>query len=203
MTSGKSLFGLILFFLFLSTQIAVADETNFSKKLKKGFGSFGIQMGFGFTDDIPSGEDRADLSFLFVFPNYQYNLTGLIGDSWYQGTLNWHIEMGYASIVNRDEEFLIGLSPLMMQYKFINPKRKWAPNILLGGGFSYANFNDIAKRELGGEFQFLLHAGAGLEIFKDKWSYSINYRLLHISNAGIDDPNVGLNAHVVSLGFQF
>jgi len=91
----------------------------------------------------------------------------------------------------------------MAQYKFLSPKRRWAPNILLGAGFSMTNWKDIAERELGSDFQFLLHAGAGLEYFKKKGAYSINYRLFHVSNAGIQFPNIGLNAHVFSLGMRF
>ena len=46
----------------------------------------------------------------------------------------------------------LGISPLLFQYKFINPKRKWAPNILLGAGASHSNWDDVAERELEGEF---------------------------------------------------
>jgi len=157
----------------------------------------------GYTVDLPTGQDRTDITFLYYFPNFQYNLTGLLGSSWYQGTLNWQLEAGGASILNHNGEYLLGVSPLLFQYKFLNPNRGWAPNILMGVGFSYTNFEDFAKRELGGKFQFLLHAGAGLEFFMDKWSYSINYRLLHISNSGIESPNIGLNAHTVNFGIQF
>jgi len=181
---------------------AGAEDLNLTRRFEKGAGSFGVQVGMGFTDDIPSG-DRPDLSFLFFFPNYQYNLTGLIGDSWYQGTLNWHVEAGFASILNKDGEYLLGVSPLMLQYKFVDPKRRWAPNFLLGAGGAYTNFDNAAKREVGGELEFLLHAGTGLEFFMDKWSYSLNYRFFHISNGGTEDPNIGLNAHVFSLGLQF
>lgn len=188
---------------------AFAEEVNFSDRFAKGSQSFGLQIGMGYTDDLfgfsesLTGRDPVDSTFLFIFPNFQYNLTGLVGNSWYRGTLNWQLEAGGATILNHDGEYLVGASPLLFQYKFLNPKRKWAPNILLGAGASYTDWEDAAPRELGGRFQFLLHAGAGLEYFLDRWSYSINYRLFHVSNAGTDSPNVGVNAHVFSLGLQF
>jgi len=182
---------------------AAAEDTHFTDQFKKGSDSFGIQAGLGFTENIPTGRDRTDITFLFLFPNYQYNLTGLMGSSWYQGAWNWHLEAGAATILNRDGEKLLGISPLMFQYKFLNPKRKWAPSFLLGAGASWTDWDEPANRELGGEFQFLLHGGVGLEYFLDSWSYSINYRMLHISNAGTDTPNLGLNSHVFTLGLQF
>ena len=91
----------------------------------------------------------------------------------------------------------------MLEYKFLHSERTWAPTILAGAGFSMTNWKDQADYELGSEVQFLLHAGAGLEIFHESGSYSLNYRLFHVSNAGIQRPNIGLNSHVFSLGLRF
>ena len=189
--------------ILLMFNVATAGAENFSQKFEKGSSDFGAQLGWGWTADIPPGPNRSDLGFAFFFPNWQRNLTGVIGgDSWYQGALFYHMEAGLA-FSDVDNKFLLGWSPVMVQYKFLSPKRRWAPNILLGAGFSMTNWKDVAKRELGSEFQFLLHAGAGLEYFKKDGAYSINYRLFHVSNAGIQFPNIGLNAHVFSLGMRF
>jgi len=194
--------GMVLLVVTVATP-ATAEDTHFTDQFKKGSDSFGIQAGLGYTENIPGGRDRTDITFLFLFPNYQYNLTGLMGSSWYQGAWNWHLEAGAATILNRGGEKLLGVSPLLFQYKFLDAKRKWAPNILLGAGASWTDWDEPANRELGGEFQFLLHGGVGLEYFLDSWSYSVNYRMMHISNAGTDTPNLGLNAHVFTLGLQF
>ncbi len=197
------------FFIAFGMSQAVAESGGIADRSVKGNQSFGVQVGVGSTDDLfgfsesLTGQDPVDLTFLFFFPNFQYNLSGLVGKSWYQGALFWQLEAGAATILNRDGEYLAGASPLLFQYKFLNPHRRWAPNILLGAGASYTDWEDVADRELGGRFQFLLHAGAGLEYFLDHGSYSINYRLFHVSNAGTDSPNVGVNAHVFSLGIQF
>jgi len=181
-----------------------SQAESFSDRFAKGTSSYGVQGGFGYTIDLPPGRDRSDISFLFLFPNYQYNLTGIIGgDSWYQGALYWHHELGAAIDLNHDNEYLLGWSPLMVEYKFLDPKRGWAPNVMIGAGFSYTKWKDIADRELGSEAQFLLHAGTGLEFFLDKGSVLLNYRFFHVSNAGFKKPNIGLNAHVLSLGFRF
>jgi len=197
------------FMLGLVASQAAADDAITADRFTKSSQSFGLQVGLGFTGDLfgtsenLTGRAPTDITFLFFFPNFQYNLTGLVGKSWYQGAFNWQLEAGFASILNHDKEYLLGISPLLFQYKFLNPNRKWAPNILMGGGVSYTNWENAAERELGGKFQFLLHAGAGWEYFLDSWSYSVNYRLFHVSNAGTQSPNVGLNAHTFTLGIQF
>ena len=189
--------------VFLMFNVVTAGAETFSERFKTGNSNFGAQLGWGWTVDIPPGRSRTDLGFLFFFPNWQRNLTGVIGkSSWYQGALLYHMEAGLA-FSDRDNKFLVGWSPLMVQYKFLNSRRRWAPNVMLGAGFSMTNWKDEATRELGSEFQFLLHAGAGLEYFKKKGAYSINYRLFHVYNAGIQFPNIGLNAHMFTMGIRF
>jgi len=112
------------------------------------------------------------------------------------------MEAGFA-FADRDDKFLVGWSPVLAQYKFLDPKRNWAPNVLVGAGFAMTNWKDVAERELGSEFQFTLHGGVGLEYFKEKGAYSINYRFFHVSNAGIQFPNIGLNTHLFTLGMRF
>ena len=192
-----------LFLTFL-TFGNVVDADSFSKRFKKGSHDFGGQIGWGYTFDLPPGRDRVNIGMLFVFPNWQSNITGLIGESWYRGALFHHVEAGFANAVDRDRaSWLLGFSPLMAQYKFLSPKRKWAPNILAGAGFSYGDWNDLAEREIATEFEFLLHVGAGVEFYNRTNAWSLNYRLFHISNSAMRLPNIGLNAHVFSLGMRF
>ena len=197
----------ILFFWIVTVVIAnpvFVGAQNFSDRFAKGNTSFGGELGFGHTFNLPPGKDRTDLSFAFIFPNWQKNLTGIIApDSPLQGALYWHVEAGLALLTHRDHEYLIGFSPVMVNYKFLNSQRKWAPNILVGAGFAMQDWREHAERELGSEFQFLLHGGAGIELFRESGTYSFNYRLFHASNAGFRKPNIGLNSHVFTLGFRF
>ena len=198
----------ILFFWIVTVVIAspvFVGAQNFSDRFAKGNTSFGGELGFGHTFNLPPGKDRTDLSFAFIFPNWQKNLTGVIAsDSLLQGALYWHVEAGLAQLTHRDHEYLIGFSPVMANYKFLNSQRKWAPNILVGAGFAMQDWDDTpAEYELGSEFQFLLNGGVGVELFRETGTYSLNYRLFHVSNAGIEKPNIGLNAHVFTLGYRF
>ena len=186
------------------TSPAFAEDQNFSDRFAKGNTSFGGELGFGHTFNLPPGKDRTDLSFAFIFSNWQKNLSGIIApDSPLQGALYWDVEGGLALLTHRDHEYLVGFSPLIAEYKFLNPQRKWAPTFLAGAGFSMTNWKDQAEYELGSEFQFLLHAGVGVEVFRESGAYFFNYRLFHVSNSSIQRPNIGLNSHVFSLGLRF
>ena len=197
--------------LFLSG-VMVADAEKFSERFGRGTYEFGAEFGYGYTFNLPPGPDRTDLDFLFFFPNFKYNLTGVIGDSFYRGSLFWVLEVGGVVTVKEAKRFgvktgesglyQVGFSPVLVEYKFLSPTRGWAPHILLGGGFSYGDFVD-ASIELGTKFEFLLHAGAGFEYFLKKGSLSLNYRLFHLSNSNIKPPNTGLNSHLFTLGFSF
>lgn len=197
----KTVMAGLLTVCFLGTGVARAET--FSDRFGQGTWTFGAEAGFGYTFDLPGGKDRSDLKFALLFPNFQYNLTGVIGrDSWYQGALYWQPEVNVAYLTNHGGEYLAGFSPIMLEYKFVDPKRGWAPNLLGGAGFSITNWGDVAP-ELGSDFEYLLHVGAGLEFFRKEGSYSINYRLFHVSNSGIESVNIGLNAHVFTLGISF
>lgn len=53
--------------------------------------------------------------------------------------------------------------------------------------------------DLGGSLQFTSHAGLGA-----RWhNLLIQYRVQHISNAGLSSPNPGLNLHLLGLGLVF
>ena len=199
--SGK--FFVLAVCIILMTPVFVGAQS-FSDRFAEGGSYFGGNLGHGHTFNLPKGKDRTDLSFAFIFPNWQKNLTGLVAqNSFLQGALYWQVEAGLALLTHRGHEYLVGFSPLMVEYKLLNPKRKWAPTFLAGAGFSMTNWKDQAEYELGSEFQFLLHAGVGVEVFRESGAYFFNYRLFHVSNSSIQRPNIGLNSHVFSLGFRF
>ena len=197
-------------------QGGMAEAEKFTERFGKGRSEFGVQVGFGRSLDHPSfsdEDDRTDLDFLFIFPNYKYNLTGIVGESFYRGSLYWMIEAGGIVSVADPKRFgvktgespiyQVGVSPLMVEYKFLSPDRRWAPSIIAGAGFSWGDINDGAA-ELSTAFEFILNIGAGVEYFRDtNGSWSLNYRIFHLSNAHIKTPNIGLNSHVLSLGFSF
>jgi hypothetical protein len=68
------------------------------------------------------------------------------------------------------------------------------------------SYNTLNIKELGEGFNFISFWGLGLRLPLSKFtSLDLGYRMRHISNAGLDDANGGVNSHVLllELGFQY
>lgn len=190
---------------------------DFDSRFAKGQYQFGLSVGYGFSFNLSpldaNTEERTQLRFLQVFPNFKYNLTGIMGDSIFQGALYWVVEAGFAVTISNPEinnqvvgtspEFLVGLVPLQLEYKFLNPRRSWAPFLFVGAGVSWSKWYQDAF-EISTAFEFILQTGAGIDYFFDNGtSMNFHYRLWHLSNSNIQGRNLGINAHVFSLGYSF
>ena len=171
-------------------------------------GSYNFEVGFGQTADIPACSNcplpRTSHRLLSLLTSYERNLTELTAG---HGALFWRIEGGVAVITDdpgaNKTQHLINFSPLMVQYRLFAPDRTWNPKFLGGVGFALTNWRDFGGQPLNSEHQFLVHLGVGVEFSGSDHPYSIDYRLLHVSNGGSADPNIGINAHVVSITIPF
>lgn len=189
----------------------------FMDQFKQGQTLWGFQIGYGLTFDLPppppSLGDRTDIEFLYFFPNYKFNLTGVVGEGAYRGALYWVVEGGVVAGITNPElnnrktgdapNFVIGFVPLQLEYKFLNPHRRWVPFVFGGAGVSVGDFQHAAE-EISTAFEFILNTGGGIEyFFENGRAVSLNYHFWHLSNSNIKSPNVGLNAHVFTIGFSF
>lgn len=194
-----------------------SSSPSFESRFAKEQYSFGFNLGAGFTVNIPPvdavSDERTQIRFVHFFPNFKYNLTGLMGKSVFRGALYWVIEAGIAvtlkdptrnnQVVENSPDFLFGLVPAQLEYKFLNPERSWAPFLFAGIGGSWSEWFQESK-EISTAFEFILQTGAGIEyFFNNGTAMNFNYRFWHLSNSNIKSPNVGLNAHVFSLGYSF
>jgi lipid A 3-O-deacylase len=59
-----------------------------------------------------------------------------------------------------------------------------------------------AERRFGSSFQFGSHVGVGLR-FGARRAFDLSYRYQHLSNAGIKEPNQGINFHLVRIQYHF
>lgn len=94
----------------------------------------------------------------------------------------------------------MGLALPMLTYYF-DIGNHLVPYIEGGVGLLYT---DLRGFRLGGHFQFLSQGGAGLSyFFTDNTALNLSWRFRHISNASLDDDNVGLNSYVFQVGFSY
>ena len=76
------------------------------------------------------------------------------------------------------------------------------PFFELGIGAHILTDEVLDDRDMGGEFHFGTHLGVGYR-FGDDNRWELSYRFQHLSNAGIDDRNPGIEFHLLRLGYHY
>ena len=66
-------------------------------------------------------------------------------------------------------------------------------------GFYLLSEGHLGDRDFSTAFQFGSHGGVGLIIGR----FEVGYRFEHISNAGIKEPNPGINFHLFRMAYHF
>lgn len=121
------------------------------------------------------------------------------GDHWYRGNLEARLELFGGMQYHPGEDtdgWLIGLTP-HLRYNFATGTR-WIPFLDGGAGVSATG---IGGPDIGGTFEFNLQASTGVRwFFTDDMALTGEVRYMHLSCAGIDQPNLGLNNVVFMVG---
>ena len=95
--------------------------------------------------------------------------------------------------------YLVGLTP-MLRYRLM-PDSQWTPFLDAGAGFTAT---DIGHPDLSTIFEFNLQGGVGLEWrWRQNTAVVFQARYMHLSNAGIDSPNHGVNSLLFSGGLTW
>ncbi len=138
--------------------------------------------------------------FTTVLPSAVYPLTDPIGPAWFRGRFEWQPELFLAVFDRQNVRPLFGVTPLQFRY-LLEPLGRWSPYGFCGVGFLYSNIN---SRETRSDWNFNPQFGFGtLVTLSDAVSLLLEYRHIHISNAGLHENNSGLNAHTFLAGVSF
>lgn len=73
-------------------------------------------------------------------------------------------------------------------------------DLVVSSGPAYYSDDTFGTLDIGGQFQFISRFGVDWRIDKN---WRVGYRYEHTSNAGIDNPNPGLNFHVLGVACMF
>ena len=127
-----------------------------------------------------------------------------LGSDWHLGGY-WDLAVGYwdNDSHNRASSGIldVGFTPVF-RIQQTHPG-SLAPYIEAGIGFHFISKTSINhERQLSTRFQFGDHIGVGLR-FGPEHAYDLGYRFQHLSNAGIKEPNNGINFHQVRLQYHF
>jgi opacity protein-like surface antigen len=125
---------------------------------------------------------------------------GAAGSGPLRGALEIGLEPFYQRFVEPDEAkaFFAGLGAVA-RYHFL-PFERLVPYLELGAAPGYT---DLRVQEQQTDVVFLLFAGVGASYFlTERTALYAGYRLQHISNAGTDSPNRGINSHTGVVGIS-
>ncbi len=117
-------------------------------------------------------------------------------ERWYRG--NWELlgEVFGAGQFHPSSGYVIGGAPLL-RYNFATGHR-WIPFVDLGAGMAAT---DIRNGDLSTTFEFTLQTAAGLHLFlRDDLALTLQYRFVHLSNASVSSPNLGVNTSAFLTG---
>ena len=129
-----------------------------------------------------------------------YPLGGQKNFGWLTGRFEWAPELWLGIFTHPYYRGLFNANPLQFRYVF-QPEGKIRPYLFAGAGILYA---DVDRRETGNRINFNPQFGSGFYFtLNEKTSLILEYRHVHISNAGLDDRNSGMNNHTFLAGVSF
>ncbi|MAI79297.1 MAG: hypothetical protein CL917_10175 [Deltaproteobacteria bacterium] len=187
-------FGLIFLFVTPITSVASEDEKRFG---------FGLSIGYGegvAVRSVQKGLNVGDVEWMAIEPSIRMRLTS-IGDGtrWYQGTLDGLI-MGTVVLNFEPWRGNAGGAVAAIRYT-IRPRQRLRPYFEVGLGVGRLDFK---LQDQADGICFFIHTTVGV-----RWALDDRFALLaglnwqHISNAGVNPPNPGLDTLGFRVGIEF
>ena len=158
------------------------------------------------TSFLPDGTPNGLLDFAYAPQIVRFGHTCHYfcpGAFWSTVATSVHLEMSGATILQDFGSYLAGPS-LLTRFTF-SPERSWHPYIQGGVGVLFTDADeDLSQRLIGNDVEFVLQAQAGLQFMLNKrWSLDVEAGYHHISNAGRNDRNFGVNSVGGAVGLTY
>lgn len=126
-----------------------------------------------------------------LHPSWQIAFTDPIGEGWWRGSIALGVEAALLGFTQPTGAYGVGITPKLIYTLASFGRLK--PYLEGGGGPLWTNFDGCIP-EQGSDFNFLVWGGAGATYdLTARWALNAGVRFSHISNAGADSPNRGLN----------
>ena len=191
----------LLMSILLSSTLAESSEDVQARDIvRRGTWEAGLAVGYLQGLDVFTSVS-ANRSAVYTLPRFGRVVTPIIGKSFYEGNLELLVEPLYAYYFKPFGASAAGAS-LLFKYNFLAFGR-WMPYWDAGMGMLWT---DLAPRiqEQSTPFNFVLETGPGVQYFLSSTvAWGVGVRFHHISNAGIGDRNLGLNAVLAYTGISF
>jgi len=159
-------------------------------------GGHEIQLWTGGGPSVPGG--TSDTKVWNVGLRYGWILTRPHGPGFLNGRFEYAIDVIPVFMVFQryNTAYGGGFSPLGLKWDFA-ARGRFEPYFELGGGALFTN-HEVPTGTSG--VNFTPSAALGMHVLGDKHAFSLELRYLHISNAGLSDPNPGINTVEVRVG---
>lgn len=150
--------------------------------------TFSIETGVALGVQAFGGRQVHDLALLSL--SYGHMLGNVVGgDNWYRGNWEGRLELFAGGQFSPQSDPFVGLTP-HLRYNFATGTR-WVPFADLGAGVTASG---IEAPDQSGTFEFNLQANVGTHWFvRDNLALTFEVGYLHMSCAGLHDPNLGVN----------
>jgi len=191
----NSLFiAVLLTMLISSAAVCRAEELGKSKCLS------GIEFFTGFGKAKLHGQGNYFLApFIFALDfdlKPQVEKLGLK----YPGLIQFQLEPFISAAYSPDANVEVG-NTFMLKVGILPETSKFQPYIKVGIGFLYMSQHTVEQST---QFNFEEQGGVGAHYFlKDNFAINADCRIRHVSNAGIDQPNHGINSLFFLLGATY
>ena len=153
----------------------------------------------GYAYQYTNSKRPTNFEIIPFFPGASVPIGDAAGSGWLHGRWEWAPELFLATIIHPFTRPVVGVTPLQFRYVF-EPKCRFHPYLFGGAGILYGDFD---RRETGHRLNFNPQFGAGFYYaLNDSASLILEYRHIHISNAGMDERNSGLNTHTFLAGLS-
>jgi lipid A 3-O-deacylase len=192
--------GSVMLILFL-VGTGWGGELDARNRVNKGTLELGFLTGYWQGNNVFRNAPSANRSAIYFLPQLGKVLTDEIGSGWVAGNVELVIEPLAAHYVQPFSASAFGGS-LMLKYNFLDYGR-WMPFWDGGAGMLWS---DLAPRipEQSTPFNFVLQTGPGVSYFvTEHLAVTAGLRFHHISNAGLGERNIGLNAWLFNVGISF
>jgi lipid A 3-O-deacylase len=164
---------------------------------RPGDGSREIQIWMGGGHSVPGG--TTDTGVWNVGLRYGWILTKPHGPGFLKGRFEYAVDVVPVFVVFQRTNTAYGaaINPLNLKWNFATRGGRVMPYFELSGG---TLFTDHDVPAFTSQVNFTSGAALGFHFLGEKRAWSIETRYMHVSNAGLSDPNPGINTVQVRLG---
>ncbi len=175
--------------LLLAASIAAGQESAEPPPIPEGRPpEWDLAAGYGFSVKVNRG--RADERLFLFEPGVGFRLGP---------RLEWVVEGHFARYFS-PEGYMVGIVPLTLRYTLGHGGL--LPYFSLGAGLGWTDLTQLD--EIDRRFNFLLEGVIGVKHpVANGQAWTLEFRWSHVSNAGTELPNLGLNVVVFLLGWRF